>query len=149
MKANNKKQEKSRDARKYIRHPVEIPLDYQITGESFDSRDYSQNISIGGICFRSKERIPSGSILLIKIPTIDPKFEAIGRVIWCLEKEEFYDVGIEFIDDETTFRARLVEQICYIKKYQNDIRQQEGRELTDEEAAEEWTRIFAKNFPVI
>jgi hypothetical protein len=139
----------SHDTRKYIRHPVEIPLEYQITGESVDKRDYSNNISIGGICFTAKEKIPPGTILLIKIPTIDPHFEAIGRVIWCLEKKKSFDIGIEFIDEDSSFKARLIEQICYIKKYQDDILKQEGRELSDEEAAEEWTRIFAKNFPVI
>jgi hypothetical protein len=94
-------------------------------------------------------KVPPGTILLIKIPTIDPHFEAIGRVIWCLEKKKSFDIGIEFIDEDSSFKARLIEQICYIKKYQDDILKQEGRELSDEEAAEEWTRIFAKNFPVI
>jgi hypothetical protein len=148
--ANRKEKSKhSHDSRKYIRHPVEIPLEYQVTGESFDRKDYSNNVSIGGICFQTKEKIPLGSILLIKIPTIDPQFEAIGRVIWCMQRKKTYDIGIEFIDEESTFKARLIEQICYIKKYQDDILKQEGRKLSDEEAAEEWTRIFAKNFPAI
>jgi Tfp pilus assembly protein PilZ len=137
------------DSRKYIRHPVEIPLEYQLTGESFNRKDYSNNVSIGGICFQAKEKISLGSILLIKIPTIDPQFEAIGRVMWCLERKKTFDIGIEFIDEESTFKVRLIEQICYIKKYQEDILKQKGRRLDDEEAAEEWTRIFAKNFPAI
>ena len=149
MKETNDNSKSSRDARKYIRHPVEIPLEYQITGESFERRDYSNNISLGGICFQANEKIAPGNILLIQVPTIDPQFEAIGRVIWCLERNKHFDVGIEFIDEESSFKARLVEQICYIKKYQSDLLNQEGRRLTDEEAAEEWTRIFAKNFPAI
>jgi hypothetical protein len=140
---------KTEQVRKYIRHPVEIPLEYVITGESFEKRKYSQNISIGGICFRSEEKLTSGLILLIKIPSIDSKFEGVGRVIWCLDKENCFEIGVEFVDEEDAYRARLIEQICYIKKYQKDILEQEHRELSDEQAAEEWTRIFAKNFPAI
>jgi len=140
---------KTEQIRKYIRHPVEIPLDYVITGESFEKREYSQNISIGGICFRTEEKLTSGLILLIKIPTIDPKFEGVGRVVWCLDKENYFEAGVEFVDEEDAYRARLIEQICYIKKYQKDMLEQEDRDLSDEQAAEEWTRIFAKNFPAI
>ena len=140
---------KTDKVRQYIRHPVDIPLEYVITGESFEKRDYARNISIGGICFRTQEKLTSGLILVVKIPSIDPKFEGIGRIIWCLERYDHYEIGVEFVDEEDAYRARLIEQICYIKKFQKDILEQEGRELSDEEAAEEWTRIFAKNFPAI
>ena len=70
-------------------------------------------------------------------------------MVWCLERHDHFEVGIEFVDEEDAYRARLIEQICYIKKYQKDILEEEGRDLSDEAAAEEWTRIFAKNFPAI
>lgn len=140
---------KTEKVRQYIRHPVDIPLEYVITGESFEKRDFAKNISIGGICFQTEEKLSSGLILVVTIPSIDEKFEGIGRVVWCLERHDRFEVGIEFVDEEDAYRARLIEQICYIKKYQKDILEQEGRELSDEAAAEEWTRIFAKNFPAI
>ena len=50
---SNKKTEK---VRQYIRHPVDIPLEYVITGESFEKRDYAKNISIGGHLFPGQRR---------------------------------------------------------------------------------------------
>jgi len=40
-----------------------------------------------------------------------------------------------------------VEQICHIEQYKRDMRDQEGRELTGEQAAYEWIERFAAEFP--
>ncbi|MBN2365518.1 MAG: PilZ domain-containing protein [Calditrichaeota bacterium] len=135
--------------RKTIRHPTRIPIEYKITGENIDIRENSRNISIGGISFRVDSFLVPDTILLIRIPSVDPSFEAIGRVIWCLQKENGIEVGVEFIDEHHSFRVRLIEQICYIRDYQQDVLEKEGRKLSDEEAALEWTRKFAGKFPAI
>ncbi len=137
------------EMRKYIRHPLTIPIEYKIGNENYEFSDESRNISTGGICFTTESPLAPETILKIRIPTIDPKFEGLGRVIWCLEKNGRAEVGVEFIDEDDAYRIRLIEQICYIKTYQNTVRDQEGRELTDEEAAMEWARKFAKIFPII
>ncbi len=106
-----------------------------------------KNISFGGICFRTNKSIEPETILVLRIPSISPDFAATGKVVWCLEYKNFVEVGIEFIDKNDAFRTRLIEQICYIKKYKQEIFQKEGRKLTDEEAALEWTSKFASDFP--
>lgn len=135
--------------RKYIRHPLDIPIEYKISGESFQTRENSRNISIGGICFCVEEYIVPETILFVRIPTINPDFEAIGRVVWCLRRQGCIEVGVEFMNDEDAMHMRLIEQISYIKSYQNEVQQKEGRELSDEEATTEWTRKFSRKFPII
>jgi PilZ domain len=137
------------EMRKYIRHPLTIPIEYQIGQENFEFKDEIWNISVGGICFSSKSVLSPETILLIRIPSVDPDFSGLGRVIWCLEKNDGIDVGIEFIDENDAYRIRLIEQICYIKSYQDETLKKEGRQLTDEEATLEWTRKFSGKFPVI
>lgn len=133
--------------RKYIRHPNEIPIEYKISGEISEKKEYMKNISFGGLCFRTNKSIEPETILILRVPSINPDFEATGKVVWCLEYKDYVEVGIEFIEKNDAFRIRLIEQICYIKKYKREIFKKEGRELTDEEAAIEWTSKFAGDFP--
>ncbi|OGB63290.1 MAG: hypothetical protein A2Y94_15170 [Caldithrix sp. RBG_13_44_9] len=137
------------ETRKYIRHPLNIPIEYKIGNENFEFKDEVRNIGVGGICFCANSSITPETVLLIRIPSIDPEFSGLGRVIWCLEKNDGIEVGVEFIDEHDAYRIRLIEQICYIKTYQADALKKEGRQLTDEQAALEWTRKFASKFPVI
>jgi len=137
------------EMRKYIRHPLTIPIEYQIGQENFEFKDEIRNISLGGICFVTRSAIAPETILLIRIPSIDSEFSGLGRVIWCLEKNDGIEVGVEFVDEQDAYRVRLIEQICYIKSYQAEALKNEGRQLTDEEATLEWTRKFARKFPVI
>jgi hypothetical protein len=44
--------------------------------------------------------------------------ELTGAVVWCLEKTDQIDVGIEFEDQNEADRARIIEEICYSKKYE-------------------------------
>ena len=103
----------------------------------------------GGLCFRSKRYLEAGTKISIKIPLTTPVFEGMGVVAWCQPKAEQYEVGVQFIDEKTGFRARMVEQVCHIEHYKCEIREKEGRELTGEEAAIEWIRKYARDFPGI
>jgi hypothetical protein len=41
----------------------------------------------------------------------------------------------------------MVEQVCHIESYKQQILKSEGRKLSPEEAAVEWVSKFAANFP--
>jgi hypothetical protein len=41
----------------------------------------------------------------------------------------------------------MVEQLCHIEAYRRRVLQDEGRRLTDEEAAMEWIANYADRFP--
>jgi hypothetical protein len=41
----------------------------------------------------------------------------------------------------------MVEQVCHIEHYKNEVKRREGREISGEQAANEWIAKFAGNFP--
>jgi len=133
--------------RRYIRHPSDIPIEVELADVAAEGKDYLDNISLGGLCFRSRVELKTGQLIRVRIPLVRPVFEADGRVVWCNEQKDYYAVGVEFVKKSDLLRARMVEQVCYIEHYKAEIRKKEGRELTSEDAALEWIRQFASQFP--
>ncbi len=111
-----KKQEK----RKYPRHPVEISIDYKISGESASKTDLTQNISFGGLCFQTRSEVTPGTLLTLRFPTINPIFEVAGKVAWCSAKKGKVEVGVQFLDENDAYRARMIEEICHLKELQTN-----------------------------
>jgi hypothetical protein len=133
--------------RLYIRHPSDVPIDYQLGGRASTSRDQLTNYSEGGLCFVARQRIEPGTEIHFAIPITPPQFHATGVVVWCREEEGEYQVGVKFTEAETAYAVRMVEQLCYIEHYRQSVRESEGRHLTGEEAALEWIEKYAGTFP--
>ena len=51
------------------------------------------------------------------------------------------------MNEDELFRLRMIEQICHIEHYRNEMLKQQGRELSIEEAAQEWISRYAGEFP--
>lgn len=133
--------------RQFIRHPTGIPIEVCSSDQRSYAKKHIYNVSLGGLAFYFDQSIPLGKIVNIKIPYVQPVFETKARVVWCSQHEDCYELGVEFLDAEDAFRGRMVEQICYIEDYKNDVLKTEGRNLTIEEAAQEWINKFASKFP--
>ena len=141
--------------RNYIRHPSDIPIDFQpedtqkaLPKELLEAHsNHLKNISQGGLAFHSPESLSPGTILRVKIPIVIPVFQAVGRVTWCHDMGDYFEIGIEFLDQDDVFRARMVEQICHIEHYRQQALDQDGRKLSSEQAAEEWIDRYAPGFP--
>ncbi len=133
--------------RQYIRHPSDIPIDYILNQGEIQKKENVNNISQGGLSFRTTVNIDPGAAILIRIPIRKPTFEAKGMVVWCRKANKHYDVGVRFADRNTELGIRMVEQVCYIEQYRREILQREGRKLSGEEAAVEWIKKYAKDFP--
>jgi hypothetical protein len=135
--------------REYVRHPTDIPIevDYDLSGIVADKVDYLSNVSFGGLSFQSLKNLETGAVINISIPLVKPVFHIRGRVVWCKRANEHFDVGVEFIEPERIFKARMVEQVCHIEHYKKEVLEEEGRHLTGEEAALEWIKKFAADFP--
>ena len=71
----------------------------------------------------------------------------VGNVVWCDEADGAYEIGVEFEHGRDTFRMRMIEQICHIEHYRNEVERNEGRELSSQDAAREWIARFAGDFP--
>jgi hypothetical protein len=133
--------------RQFIRHPTGIPIEVCNSEQRKYTKKHIYNVSLGGLAFDFDQPMPLGKIVSIKISYVQPVFETKARVVWCSKQEEGYELGVEFLDAEDAFKGRMVEQVCYIENYKNDVLRTEGRRLTIEEAAQEWITKFASNFP--
>ncbi len=134
--------------RKYIRHPSDIPIEFDVKDIKVD-KQCLKNISIGGVAVRTQQRVEIGRIVELGITSVVPAFKASGRVAWCLKRCQNYDVGIQFVEPEDAFRVRMIEQICHIEQYKKDVLEQDGRRLSGEQAAAEWISKFASDFPTL
>ncbi|MDX8403304.1 MAG: PilZ domain-containing protein [Mariprofundaceae bacterium] len=132
--------------RTFIRHPSGIPIDAQPIDQSDTHPTSMLNISEGGLAFETHEQLPVGAVISIKIPHIDLSFHVTGKVIWTNETDQGFSIGVIFTDKDEAFRARMVQQVCHIESYWRKT-VDSGRELTIEDAASEWIRRFATDFP--
>ena len=135
--------------RRYVRHTVGVPLEVDRLGQSSPLPEAGVNVSQDGLAFLSSWCPQVGEVLQLRIPTVDPPFEAQGRVTWCRPEAGNFLVGIQFLDRSDAFRSRMVQQVCAIEQYRREVREQEGRELDTQEAAAEWIARYAGRFPVL
>ncbi|MFO1372585.1 MAG: PilZ domain-containing protein [Candidatus Competibacteraceae bacterium] len=133
--------------RQFIRHPADIPIVYDLVDIGDHEKDYLKNVSEGGLCFRANTYIKVGCAIHISIPIREPAFEITGIIVWCCRTNGHYDVGVKFKDASTEFSIRMVEQICHINHYRNEVLEKEGRVLSGQEAAAEWIAKFSSDFP--
>lgn len=133
--------------RRYIRHPTDIPIEYDILEDKAHAAQAISNISLGGFAFASPTPIPIGRHLKVRIPLVQPAFEAHCRVVWCRPDHSHYEVGLAFEAPEDAYRVRMVEQVCHIEHYRRQVLEKEGRRLSGEEAALEWIKKYAEEFP--
>ncbi|HEX5057142.1 MAG TPA: PilZ domain-containing protein [Gammaproteobacteria bacterium] len=131
--------------RQYIRHPFDVTIRYTV-GEIAQDGEELKNISEGGLCFHSPAPIAVGSRIHIEIPLEGQPFEADGIVVWCRGDAD-YEVGVRLDEGVQNFNLRMVEQLCHIKHYRQEVRTREGRELSYDQAALEWIGKYAKLFP--
>lgn len=135
--------------REYIRHPVSIPIQLEeLDSEVNYGINTLNNVSFGGVSCLCSDPIEKGSAIKMKVECVNPAFEITGKSVWCHAKGDQYEVGIEFIvSKDKVYLLRMVEQICHIEHYRNEVLRNEGRELSDEDAANEWIEKYADSFP--
>ena len=135
----------SQHERAFIRHPADIPLEVsphtvaRTTGAV-------RNLSPGGLAFSSTRPYPIGSDIRLCIRCSPHPLDVLGQVMWCESSSEGYEVGIAFYSPNDAYHVRMVEQICQIEQYRQDAWRQEGRCLSQEQAAREWIDLYANQF---
>jgi len=133
--------------RSFIRHPTGIPIQISLEDRS-SQHEPLQNVSRGGLSFKCAETAPVGSNIIVRIALTSPPFEAHCQVSWCQADGNAWQVGVQFLDKDDLFRARMVEQICHIEQYRRNVHRNEGRTMSSHEAALEWIARFADTFPL-
>lgn len=143
--------------RRYIRHPTSIPIEIGAASAAsvppgaglpgaFGTCEVV-DVSFGGLAFEHTHPLEPGALICVRIPLVRPAFESTAQVVWCRASGSGYRVGAQFLQAQDHFRARMVEQVCYIEDYKQYVLEREHRELTSEAAAMEWIAKFAARFP--
>jgi hypothetical protein len=138
---------RSNPRREFLRHTVDVPLEVERLGEPEALTEQGVNVSHGGLAFLSTLCPSAGEVLRLRIPTVDPPFEARARVAWCRPEGDRFLVGVQFLDATAAFQSRMVQQVCSIENYRKEVRDREGRVLTTQDAAAEWIARYAGRFP--
>ena len=133
--------------RHFIRHPTDIPINCVLQDHYYCIRNAMLDVSAGGRSFSTDHFIPPGEEIHVNIYVQEPNFEADCEVRWCKRVSGYYHVGVSFKDAKEAFTFRMVEQVCHIEHYKRRVLAEEGRELTGEEAANEWITKYAPDFP--
>ncbi len=133
--------------RRYIRHPSRMPIRFDLHGDIDHRDEYLRNVSEGGVCFATAVALDPGQSIRLTIPLLGQSFQIDGSVAWCRKARSGYEVGVRFRSPQDRFSVRMVEQLCYIEDYRQQVARDEGRQLSSEEAANEWIARFAEHFP--
>lgn len=128
-----------KDARKFVRHAVKVPLEVKTVPTAPGSAREGVDLSFGGLAFLVDAPLVVGQVVALRMPTVQPAFEANARVAWCRQEGVRYCVGVEFTSSDDATQSRMVEQVCAVESYRLE-QMKKGRRLTPVEAAEEWNR---------
>ncbi|WP_148864427.1 PilZ domain-containing protein [Marinobacter fonticola] len=131
--------------RAYIRHPADIPLEVSPSYQPSAPGEL-RNLSRGGLAFTAQQPFPAGSDVTLVINCCPNSLKVRGQVVWCEARDGGYEVGIAFYTPAEAYQVRMVEQICQIEQYRQDVWRKEGRHLTQDEAAQEWISRYADQF---
>ena len=133
------------DNRKAPRYPGEIPVAFTL-GEVVASKSaYLNNISVSGIAFDSMAALDPGTVILLQLPVNKPQFSTPSRVIWCRKVAFQHEVGVEFLDVDADFRARMVDMVRRIEAYRQD-EARAGHDLSGQEATLKWIELHGEKF---
>ena len=139
--------------RKFIRHPSDVPIQVTldwVEDENDETVDQTiTNVSLGGLAFISNKPLELLERVRICIPILNQDNYLVGNVVWCDKSGSAFEIGIEFEKSKDVFRLRMIEQICHIEHYRNEVSRVEGRELDTQEAAKEWITKYAGDFPAL
>ena len=131
--------------RRFIRHPVDVPLDVSIENLHPNSTKIV-NVCEGGLCFFSNSALPDNCQIKLAFPTQFDTFYAEAIVSWTKRQAKGFLIGVNFCDPETQFGVKMVEQVYSIENYRHEVLTKEGRNINNEQAAKEWVAKYAEKF---
>jgi len=141
------------ERRRFIRHPISLPLAYRIIKSKVslaceDMLAETKNISVGGLSFPAKKPVKADSMIAISMPFEDKVFNIKARVVRCDNNPEtkLYDIAVNFFRLHEAFKVKMIEQIYLIAEYRDLLILQSGKDVSLEEASRRWVKRFSKRF---
>ncbi len=147
------KQIQAEERRRFIRHPVSLPLIYRVMKQGVgqakqDLRSETVNVSVGGLLFPTKHSVQPNSMIEIKMPFENKVFNLKAKVVRCVSNPEtkLYDVAVSFFRLHEAFKAKMIEQIYLISEYRDLLNLQSNKEISLEEASRKWIKRYSERF---
>jgi len=136
------------ERRRFIRHLLVNPLEFQVTGESEVQKTKTVDVSEGGLLFMSKTEVKPGTDIKINMPLYDKVFKISARVVHAVKdpSTELFNIGVMFINYADAFKVKLIEQIYLIEEYRVLRSLQLGKDMTIQEASKEWISRYSERF---
>lgn len=144
-------QENTNSIRKHVRHvtgiPIEITVDCRQT--HYAAGDDVTNVSVGGICFIAGGELEMQKPIQVRFPVLDRETIIDGKVVWCHRTDRGFEIGLEFDDPVEVESLRMIDQVCQIENFRKEVELIDGRKLSGEQAAREWSRRYAGEFSAL
>jgi len=144
------------ERRSAVRHAIELPIRYRVlseqaqaSGNRFPVRNHkTKNISDTGLLFLSTEYFEVGTLLELSLPVKESILMVEGRVIHADRDSEsgLFRTGINFHKSDSVFKVKMAEQVYQIDRYRKLLSKQEGRVVSEEEAARRWIDQHSSDF---
>lgn len=137
------------ERRHFIRHPICHPLEFEHAPKKIKERTKTLNISEGGLLFLSRHPLKKDDLIILKMPLQNKIFRVKAKVMHITKDSEshsLFNIGVSFYRYSDAFKVKLVEQLYLIDEYRVLRSLQLGREVTMQEASEEWIRRYSKRF---
>jgi hypothetical protein len=133
------------EMRDYIRYPSDISVSGRTEhGQPIDGA-HMNNISGNGLCFTARTKVEPGNSIYLGIPLHLNQFEVKATVMWCMDMDSHYELGVKVELDSPETNARNFEILCDIEHYRQQVLEKEGRELSSIAAIGEWFDKFGKH----
>ena len=136
--------------RRFIRHPLCLPISFKVLQSDKDEEECSKtiNVSLGGLLFSSKRLADVRSRIMLKMPLENKVFYVRARVVRCVKQEQkkMYDIAVTFSRPQEAFKVKMIEQIYLISEYRDLLTLQSGKQISLEEASRKWIKRFSLRF---
>jgi hypothetical protein len=142
----------------YIQHPKEIPVTLLSTSSSDSPLDENKAAAAepcdakkaaegkeAGICFWTAEQPKVQDAVVLGIELDNSHFVGRGSVVRVQPENNGNWVCVK-INPEDAFAIRMAEQLCQIEHYRLDNKQYLDRNMSPDEAAQEWINKYAAIF---
>jgi len=139
----------SKERRRFVRHPICSPLEFEHIPKKVKERSHTINISEGGLLFLSRHSLHNGELIILKLPVQNKLFRVRAKVVHVnkdADTPDMYDVGVSFYRYSDAFKVKLIEQMYLIDEYRVLRALQLGRDISFEEASREWIKRYSKRF---
>ncbi|MCB4792449.1 MAG: PilZ domain-containing protein [Elusimicrobia bacterium] len=82
----------------YERYKLNVPIEFRDDIAELH-KGLLDNISSGGMCFKSMKHLSEGKNLYITIYKKNNPIKTAGKVVWCQRSTKCYYVGVKFLEE--------------------------------------------------